>query len=620
MKTFLLLSLAILGQALSPSSHITAADRNRLKAVFSQSCDASAEIASIHYSVLGLQLLGEPVPNKDKLCAAVAKLSDDSSVENLYAASGTAAALGCSFTLGPKAKEAVKTNTGEGSTSASIFFAVKTLKSTGSKPDKAIAKSLASAIKKDDSLLSLGLAFHVASLLDGDMNPIFERVEDAIVQADEVDGKMLQFEGGLSVTSIILTGAAKLASKVKKPLPLTGEQAVKFSNYLLSRKSVQQAKGALHLLEGIESFSGDAQFTPVSISLVSSVAVDGGSPNVIVSVTDLKGASPGDMKVTLDSATRTQDDAVIATKKVLSKTGSNYQVDLMGLKPAPGFYDLVLSAAPAKPNAKFVGNTEVKLSVKVLFEQSVQNVELKVLDSDQSTAGRSQSVTYPAKVSSKVKVHHKEKIQLTFNVEDSAGAKLLVHQAFVKIAHSKSAAEIVYVAEADNNKLYKFELDLGADAAEFKASGDYSLTLILGDAVVSNPISWLVADLELSLPEGGQKEEPGIYQPKPEITHLFREPEARPPQIVSTVFTLLSLSPLLLLLGLWAKLGANLGNFSPSLSCLGFHLGLGAIFVLYLMFWLELNMFETVRYLVLISIVTFLCGNSLLANIAKKNK
>jgi len=598
----------------------TASDRSRLKAVFSQNCESVADLTSVHYSVLGLQLLGEPVPNKQNLCAAAAKVSDDSSVENLYAASGTAAALGCAIKLGPKAAEAIKSNTGEGSTTASIFFSVKTLKSTGGKPDKAVAKNLASALKKDDSLLSLGLAFHVAAQLDGDMSSVFDRVEDAMVQADEVDGKMLQFEGGLSVTSIVLTGAASLAAKVGKPLPLTGEQAVKFSNYLLSRKSVQQPKGGLHLLEGIESMTGSAQFTPTSISLVSSVAVDAANPNIVISVTDLKGASPGDMKVSLDSATRVQDDSVLASKQTLKKVGSNYQLDLMALKPAPGFYELVVSAVPGKADPKFVGNTGVKLSVKVLVQQAVNNAELKVMDGDQSTAGKTMKVAYPGKQAGKVTVHHKDKIQLTFNVVDPAGSKLLVHQAFVKIGHSQSAAEIVYVAEADNSKLYKFELDLGAEIKEFKTAGDYSLTLILGDAVVSNPISWVVADLDLILPEGGQVADQSIYQAKPEITHLFREPEARPPQIVSTVFTLLCLSPLLLLLGLWAKLGANIGNFSFSLSTIGFHVGLGSIFVLYLMFWLELTMFETVRYLVLLGIVTFLCGNSLLANIAKKNK
>ena len=29
----------------------------------------------------------------------------------------------------------------------------------------------------------------------GDVNKIYERIEDVVAQADEVDGKMLQFEG-----------------------------------------------------------------------------------------------------------------------------------------------------------------------------------------------------------------------------------------------------------------------------------------------------------------------------------------------------------------------------------------------------------------------------------------
>ncbi len=49
----------------------------------------------------------------------------------------------------------------------------------------------------------------------GDLVALVERVEDALVQADEVDGRMLQFEGGLSVTSVVLTGAASLTKKAK---------------------------------------------------------------------------------------------------------------------------------------------------------------------------------------------------------------------------------------------------------------------------------------------------------------------------------------------------------------------------------------------------------------------
>ena len=76
------------------------------------------------------------------------------------------------------------------------------------------------------------------------MSKFFDRIEDAVVQANEVNGTMQQSEGGLSATSVMLTGNASPAVKAKKLLPVTGDQAVKFGNYIMFRKSVQQPKGA----------------------------------------------------------------------------------------------------------------------------------------------------------------------------------------------------------------------------------------------------------------------------------------------------------------------------------------------------------------------------------------
>ena len=109
-------------------------------------------------------------------------------------------------------------------------------------------------------------------------------------------------------------------------------------------------------------------------------------------------------------------------------------------------------------------------------------------------------------------------------------------------------------------------------------------------------------------------------KPKPEIRHLFREPEKRPPTVVSTAFTGLVLAPFAIMLLCWMKLGVNMSSFPFSLSALGFHLGLGAIFSLYYLFWLQLDMFSTLKYLIMVGVVTFLCGNSMLVKIAEKRK
>jgi oligosaccharyltransferase complex subunit delta (ribophorin II) len=68
------------------------------------------------------------------------------------------------------------------------------------------------------------------------------------------------------------------------------------------------------------------------------------------------------------------------------------------------------------------------------------------------------------------------------------------------------------------------------------------------------------------------------------------------------------------------KLGVNVSNFPLSIGALGFHLGLGGIFGLYYVFWVQLDMFTTLKYLMGIGVVTFLCGNSVLAKVADDRK
>lgn len=64
----------------------------------------------------------------------------------------------------------------------------------------------------------------------------------------------------------------------------------------------------------------------------------------------------------------------------------------------------------------------------------------------------------------------------------------------------------------------------------------------------------------------------------------------------------------------------NFSAFKFSLSAILFHLSLALIFLLYGCFFVQLNMFQTVKYLAGIGVLAYLSGHSLLSSLIKKRK
>lgn len=149
---------------------------------------------------------------------------------------------------------------------------------------------------------------------------------------------------------------------------------------------------------------------------------------------------------------------------------------------------------------------------------------------------------------------------------------------------NKRFTELYVIIISFLNSVFNFQ-DVGSKSTELGiSSGVYNMELILGDAVISNPIRWNLGVLELKL--GTVKESTPVTPVRgvrPEIKHMFREPERRPPQVISTTFTVLAAAPLLILFIMWAKLGINIKNFKFNLSTILFHAGLaGEMFYIFL--------------------------------------
>ena len=56
-----------------------------------------------------------------------------------------------------------------------------------------------------------------------------------------------------------------------------------------------------------------------------------------------------------------------------------------------------------------------------------------------------------------------------------------------RFEHRSTKEDVIFVAESDSQKTYKFEVDLSTN--EELRTGLYSMQLIVGDATISNPVS-----------------------------------------------------------------------------------------------------------------------------------
>ena len=140
--------------------------------------------------------------------------------------------------------------------------------------------------------------------------------------------------------------------------------------------------------------------------------------------------------------------------------------------------------------------------------------------------------------------------------------------------------------------------------------------------------------------------------PLPEIVHQFRAPDKRPPAVVSFAFTALVLAPFLFflvgvsilqlnsanvththpfffssLLSLFKTkpkklvfVGANVSNFPFNSTAFFFAAGfqgcIGSIFALFFIYWLRLNMVQTLCYLLALALAAIFFGQYALRYVA----
>ncbi|CAI5481245.1 unnamed protein product [Closterium sp. Yama58-4] len=300
---------------------------------------------------------------------------------------------------------------------------------------------------------------------------------------------------------------------------------------------------------------------------------------------------------------------------------------------------LALSSLPDHPPAEsafIVGSASVERPLLLSASMAVTGMSVAVLDSDGATPEAEKKLDFEKRTNfTDLSATHLQKLRVSLSLSTPSGKAFVPHQAVLQLVNSIGMAYSFLLKQSGSTLSVQLEL-LELMERLFYHSGEYTLKLIIGDQVMDNAFDWQLGSVDLDLPVAPETAPKLPARPeslaerfaaKPEIAHIFRKPDPRPAFVVSYSFVALVLLPLVVLLVGLAVLGVNLKAFPsagvPLLSALAFHGGIAALLLLYVAFWVQVNLFTTLKLILLLAVLTAIPGHqvlSYLADVAPKAK
>eukprot|EP00742_Colponemidia_sp_Colp-10_P002835 GILJ01003029.1.p1 GENE.GILJ01003029.1~~GILJ01003029.1.p1 ORF type:complete len:664 (+),score=146.33 GILJ01003029.1:1-1992(+) len=645
MRVFLVSALLFCVASAHLSTIFDANDQSRVKGSLKLFKSDSAK--DLFFAASSLALLGDTLPNKDAACRIAAQALESKTAEQIYYGAELSEVLDCPNKNYKTAVESIKTLLKEKSVRSVAFAAAaaalfKEKKRTAESFDmSSVVSALQAAVEQDgvkdvaDAVPSFELSGKVLETLGaaGDKKSHSMSLEKAksLFAAVEGDENVLYFveedgQRNLHATSAMLRGLNRLAGNSSLDF-VTASQVSALASTLLRAKHSTQPEDIYAVIAGLKATVSGLP-TPVAVTVEDNAVVSLASNKPVqIRVSDAFGNHVAPATVTLLKASvkgQTKAAALASNQelKAVSGDASNtlYSLDLLSSKPLPGPYNLELKVHPKGASSRKVESVESAVrSVRVVASIQVSDVEVVVSNKD-GTGSNKHTIKYGS--SKTISAAVKQIVVATFKVAVAGQTQAFKpQQVFAKIRHTPSDSFSYVVAKA-SDKGYKLTLELGSADQIPAYQGQFDIELLVGDSNILNPISWKLIQLTLTGDNLKTKSATAALTTAkaPEIEHQFRPSEKRPASLISLAFSGMVLIPfVLLLLGLLTS-RVNLGLFPTSglgfLTALAFQILIGAIFSLFALFWLQLNLFQTLAGLAALAIPTLLIGNKALCDVA----
>ncbi|CAJ2632961.1 unnamed protein product [Trifolium pratense] len=457
--------------------------------------------------------------------------------------------------------------------------------------------------------------------------------DDGTFYFDEKFGGGREHQGSLSTTSSVVRGVTSFAAVTSGKIDLPGDKVLGLAKFFLGIGVPGSAKDFFNQVESLALLESKRVPIPLVLSLPATVYSLSKKDQLKVTVNTVLGSAAPPLTVKLVRAFHTdaKGSAVIEGKELQYDQSRGLHVlsvfpDNVDVGTYVFVFEIVLHDSGSENDYAIGGQIHVPIYVTGIVK--VSNAEIAVLDSDLGSDETQKTLDLAGTDVVSLSANHLQKSRFSFQLTTPHGRAFKPRQVLLKLRHETKYEHIFVVR--NTGKKFEIILDfLGLVDKFYYLSGRYDFELTVGDAVMENSFLRPLGHLELDLPEAPEKaarlpplpvDPYSRYGPKAEIGHLFRAPEKRPPQNVSLAFLILTLLPFIgFLVGL-LRLGVNFKNFPssavPATYAILFQLGVAAVLLLYVLFWLKLDLFTTLKALGFLGAFLLFVGHRILSHLA----
>ncbi|XP_077252863.1 ribophorin II (RPN2) family protein isoform X2 [Tasmannia lanceolata] len=485
------------------------------------------------------------------------------------------------------------------------------------------------------SLASSEVDQSTIGIVKNDIVKLFESIEgydDGALYFDEKVVDTSEHHGPLSTTSSVVRGVTAFAAVTSGRLNIPGDKILGLANFFLGIGVPGNSKDLFNQIDSLACLENNRVSIPLILSLPATVLSLTTKDKLKVKVNTVLGSEAPPLTVNLVQAVSSGSKETPSLQNQEMEFDPDSTVHQWELPKSVdvGKYALVFEVLLHDPEHKkiYASGSRTRASIHVTGFIKIDDAEIAVLDSDVGSIESMKRLDLSGENTVSLSANHLQKLHLSFRLTTPLGHAFNPHQMFLKLRHETTVEHIFVLSSS--GKRFEIILDfLGLVEKFYYLSGRYDIQLTVGDTAMENSFLRALGHVELDLPEPSEKatrppaqpvDPYSRFGPKAEISHIFRAPEKRPPQQLSQAFLALTLLPFVgFLIGL-LRLGVNFKNFpssaAPALFALLFQAGIAGVLLLYLLFWLKLDLFTTLKALGFLGIFLLFVGHRTLSHLA----